>query len=66
MLATVCPSILIKLLPIVDLTYVAILFLCSQEARWITGLIMPVDGGVSKLSLCRCLRFTRANPDAST
>ncbi|PVH79863.1 NAD(P)-binding protein [Cadophora sp. DSE1049] len=24
-----------------------ILFLCSKEARWITGLIMPVDGGVS-------------------
>ncbi|KAI1337356.1 hypothetical protein F5Y15DRAFT_408169 [Xylariaceae sp. FL0016] len=25
----------------------AILFLCSKEARWITGLILPVDGGVS-------------------
>lgn len=25
----------------------AILFLCSKEARWITGLIMPVDAGVS-------------------
>ncbi|KAI1841925.1 hypothetical protein JX266_011895 [Neoarthrinium moseri] len=24
----------------------AILFLCSKEARWITGMIMPVDGGV--------------------
>lgn len=24
----------------------AILFLSSKEARWITGLIMPVDGGV--------------------
>lgn len=24
----------------------AILFLCSKEAKWITGLIMPVDGGV--------------------
>lgn len=27
----------------------AILFLCSKEARWITGLIMPVDAGVSKV-----------------
>lgn len=27
----------------------AILFLCSKEARWITGLIMPVDAGVRKL-----------------
>ncbi|POS78342.1 hypothetical protein DHEL01_v203272 [Diaporthe helianthi] len=25
----------------------ATLFLCSKEARWITGLIMPVDGGVT-------------------
>ncbi|AEO67843.1 uncharacterized protein THITE_53694 [Thermothielavioides terrestris NRRL 8126] len=25
----------------------AVLFLSSKEARWITGLIMPVDGGVS-------------------
>lgn len=24
----------------------AVLFLCSREARWITGLIMPVDAGV--------------------
>lgn len=25
----------------------AILFLASKEAKWITGLVMPVDGGVS-------------------
>lgn len=24
-----------------------ILFLCSKEARWITGLIMPIDGGTT-------------------
>ena len=28
---------------------VAILFLVSKEAKQITGLIMPVDGGVSSL-----------------
>ena len=28
-------------------TIPAIVFLSSKEARWITGLIMPVDGGVS-------------------
>lgn len=26
---------------------VAILFLCSKEAKWITGVILPVDAGVS-------------------
>lgn len=25
----------------------AVVFLCSREAKWITGLIMPIDGGVS-------------------
>jgi len=25
----------------------AILFLCSKEAKWITGLIMPVDAGTT-------------------
>jgi NAD(P)-dependent dehydrogenase (short-subunit alcohol dehydrogenase family) len=25
----------------------AVLFLCSKEARWITGVILPVDAGVS-------------------
>ena len=34
------------------LTLIAILFLCSKEAKWITGLIMPVDGGVSRLGRC--------------
>lgn len=28
----------------------AVLFLCSKEARWITGLIMPVDAGVRVVS----------------
>ena len=25
----------------------AVLFLCSKEAKWVTGLIMPVDGGTT-------------------
>ena len=29
--------------------FLAVFFLCSKEARWITGLIMPVDAGVSLL-----------------
>lgn len=28
----------------------ATLFLCSKEARWITGILMPVDAGVSQFS----------------
>lgn len=27
--------------------FLAVLFLCSKEARWITGLIMPVDAGTT-------------------
>ena len=32
---------------------VAILFLCSKETGWITGLIMPVDAGVSGRAISR-------------
>jgi hypothetical protein len=30
-------------------TDVAILFLCSKEAKWITGIVLPIDAGVSSL-----------------
>ena len=35
------------MLTILFVRTLAIVFLCSKEAKWITGLIMPVDGGVS-------------------
>lgn len=34
---------------VINIESAAILFLCSKESKWITGLIMPVDGGVSFL-----------------
>lgn len=34
-----------------------ILFLCSKEAKWITGLIMPIDGGVSLKGYLMLLSF---------
>lgn len=52
MLAMVRPLHSIEIFPVLVLTHTAILFLSSQEAKWITGLIMPVDGGVSNCSLC--------------
>lgn len=41
----------------INIECAAILFLCSKEAKWITGLIMPIDGGVSLLYLFRVTHF---------
>jgi len=37
-----------------DRRHAAIVYLCSKEARWITGVIMPVDAGVSTLLFIIC------------
>lgn len=63
MLAMVCHFIQTTILLTLRLTYLAILFLCSQEAKWITGLIMPVDGGVSERSLYRHSYILGTNSD---
>ncbi|CBF78495.1 SDR family NAD(P)-dependent oxidoreductase [Aspergillus nidulans FGSC A4] len=39
----------------------AILFLCSKEAKWITGLIMPVDGGCSLSTFCKDIMVSKSS-----
>lgn len=41
-----------------DVVFSAILYLVSKEARWITGVILPVDGGVSSTTRTLCTGFT--------
>ncbi len=47
-----------------ECVHVAILFLASKEARWITGLIMPVDGGVRapSIPICHVIFLLTGNP----